>query len=163
MHKNLARVIEAIKGMNCLLDIVGRIPAEIRQKIELYKINFRESVNISDKQLAVKYAESDVLLFPTIFEGFGLPIIEAQKSGRPVVTSNFNPMKEVAGEGACLVDPFDIQSIRKGLCRVIEDTAYRQLIVRNGFENINRFLPEKIALQYEQQYALIASLSNSRS
>ncbi len=154
-HKNLDRVIEAITGMKCILDIVGKIPQRQREMLGSANISFRESVNISSEQLAAKYSDADILLFPSIFEGFGLPIVEAQKSGRPVITSNYDPMKEVAGKGACLVDPYDVQSIREGINRIIKDAEYRECIVKEGFENIKRFLPDKIADLYEQQYVRI--------
>jgi glycosyltransferase involved in cell wall biosynthesis len=160
-HKNLDRVIEAITGMNCVLDIVGRIPQHQKEMLAKHKINYHESFNISAEQLAAKYAAADLLLFPSIFEGFGLPIVEAQKSGRPVITSNYNPMQEVAGKGACLIDPYDVTSIREGINRIINDASYRDCLVQEGFENIKQFLPERIADLYRQQYVRIISTSKN--
>jgi Glycosyltransferase len=78
-----------------------------------------------------------------------MPIIEAQTVGRPVVTSNCSSMPEVAGVGgACLVDPFDVASIRAGVLRVIKDPDYREALVKRGFENVCRFRPQAIARAY---------------
>jgi glycosyltransferase involved in cell wall biosynthesis len=147
-HKNLARAIEAIKGISCILDIIGKVPPEQIRAMEEYNISYRENINISNEELARKYADCDVLLFPTTFEGFGLPVIEAQKSGRPVITSNISPLKEVAGSGAYLADPYDVVSIRNGIIKMIEDDEYRESTIQKGFENVNQYLPEKITNQY---------------
>ena len=94
----------------------------------------------------------DLLVFVSTYEGFGLPILEAQATGRPVITSNVLSMPEVAGDSACLVDPFDVSSIRKGILKVINDPAYREKLIKRGFENVKRFQPDKIAEQYADIY-----------
>jgi glycosyltransferase involved in cell wall biosynthesis len=81
-----------------------------------------------------------------------MPIIEAQLVGKPVITSNIDPMPWVAGEGACLVDPLDVSSIKKGLVKVLEDQGYRDSLVKAGLENVQRFDPHKIARMYEDVY-----------
>ena len=151
-NKNLARAIEAIKGMSCVLDIVGLIPEPEQELLRRYDIQYVQSARLSEQELAQKYVTCDVLLFPTLFEGFGLPIIEAQKAGRPVLTSNLSPMKEVAGGGACLVDPVNVDSIKEGLTKIINDEAYRHQLVQKGFDNIKRFEPQKIAADYYSLY-----------
>ena len=66
-------------------------------------------------------------------------------------------MKDVAGKGACFVDPYDTGSIRSGILRVIQDKEFRDCITREGFENVKNFLPEKIAGRYMEQYRSISS------
>src|SRR5207248_4825780 len=114
-NKNLPRVIESIKGIECTLHVVGKIPIEQEKELRLSEIEFVQSIGLTESQLADAYCESDLLMFPTLYEGFGLPILEAQKAGRVVLTSNLSPMKEVAGNAACLVDPNQIPSIKEGL------------------------------------------------
>ena len=96
-----------------------------------------------------------MLVFVSTYEGFGLPILEAEATGRPVLTSNIMAMPEVAGDGACLVDPYNITAIRKGTLKVINDSSYRKELVQHGFENVKRFRPEKIAAQYVELYKQI--------
>jgi glycosyltransferase involved in cell wall biosynthesis len=151
-NKNLDRIIQAISGISCVLEIVGRIPEEHLLLLKKYGINYRQLANLSDSEMADHYAASDIVLFASLYEGFGLPILEGQKAGRAVLTSNIAPMKEVAGEGACLVDPEEIDSIRSGIKKIIEDSSYRSLLIKKGFENIERYNTKKIAGQYLELY-----------
>jgi glycosyltransferase involved in cell wall biosynthesis len=155
-NKNLKRVLEAVKDINCILDIVGIIPPEEEIILKKYNITYRQTARLSEEELAAKYAACDLLLFPTLFEGFGLPVIEAQKAGRAVLTSNISPVKEVAGGAACLVDPYNVDDIRQHIIRLVNDAAYREQLIQKGFENIRRFEPAKIAEEYYSLYREIA-------
>jgi glycosyltransferase involved in cell wall biosynthesis len=148
-NKNLRRHIEALEGIRCVLHIVGRIGREERQLLERCGVVYECTPDLDDAGVLQAYAYCDLLLFASTSEGFGMPIIEAQTVGRPVVTSNCSSMPEVAGvEGACLVDPFDVASIRAGVLRVIKDPDYREALVKRGFENVCRFQPQAIARAY---------------
>ncbi len=150
--KNLHRAIQALKNIPCRLDIVGPLTAEDKKILEQNNITYENSCNISEEEVGKKYAHSDVILFPSLYEGFGLPVIEANKAGRVVVTSNIAPMKEVAGEAACLVDPFDVDSIKAGVQKVIHDSNYREQLIAKGFDNVKRFDPTFVAQQYVDIY-----------
>jgi glycosyltransferase involved in cell wall biosynthesis len=154
-NKNLVRVAEALSGIPCILDIIGPVPEEDARLLDKNNINWQQSSKLSEEALAAKYTGADALLFPTTFEGFGLPILEAQLTGVPVITSNLSPMKEVAGGGALLVDPYDPQSIRQGVIRMIEDDSHRGMMIRQGLENARLYSPEIIARQYLDQYLTI--------
>lgn len=156
-NKNIPRLIEAIKGVNCTLEIVGVLNQSQIDILELNNINYRNSVNLTNDELRKKYEEADLVAFVSTYEGFGMPIVEAQIVGRPVVTSNILSMPEVAGNGADLVDPFDVESIRNGILRVINDTNYREKLIEAGKINAERFSAKDIANQYAKLYR---SLSN---
>ncbi len=148
-NKNLRRHIEALEGIRCVLHIVGRVGREERQLLERCGVAYECTPDLDDAGIVQAYADCDLLLFASTSEGFGMPIIEAQTVGRPVVTSNCSSMPEVAGVGgACLVDPFDVASIRAGVLRVIKDPDYREALVKRGFENVCRFRPQAIARSY---------------
>jgi glycosyltransferase involved in cell wall biosynthesis len=151
-NKNLDRLIEAIKGMNVQLQIIGKPSQQQLQRLAQNGTSFYVRSGISDEETREAYCESDILAFASVYEGFGLPILEAQLTGRPVLTSNLSPMKEVAGTGAVLVDPFDSESIREGLLRIITDDELREKIIRSGFENVKRFDPATVASQYSSLY-----------
>lgn len=156
-NKNLNRVAEALKDIRCRLDIIGNPPEETLRLLESSGITYTVASGLSGEAIAEKYIAADIVLFPSTFEGFGLPIVEGQKAGRPVITSNLSPMKEVAASGACLVDPHDPASIRAGVLKVIEDAGYREQLVRAGFANVERFETSVVANQYLTCYKQLLS------
>ena len=156
-NKNLSRVIAALKDLPGILHIIGVIPDDKKNLLEQQGLKWTNSFFLNEQELGEKYSEADIILFPSLFEGFGLPILEGQKAGRPVITSNMEPMNEIAGQGACLVDPTSITSIRSGILKVIEDAEYRDELVKQGFENIKRYNPDRISEQYAMVYNQIGN------
>jgi len=152
-HKNLHRIVAALQGIRCVLEIVGELNHEQRTMLDASGIQYENRAHLSLEELAGRYRAADVVVFASLYEGFGMPIIEAQATGRPVVTSNIEPMPWVAGEeGACFVNPTDVQSIRSGILRVIHDTDFREQLVREGQVNVQRFSVERIARKYNEVY-----------
>jgi glycosyltransferase involved in cell wall biosynthesis len=149
-NKNLARIVDAIRGLSVRLFIVGQLSANMRDRLNHAAIHYVEYTNLSTEELVRVYQESDMLVFPSTYEGFGMPILEAQAIGRPVVTSNTSSMPWVAGDAACFVDPFSPDSIREGVLRVINDQRFRDELVVRGFANVRRFDPDAIACSYRQ-------------
>lgn len=152
LNKNLNRIITAVEGISCELLILGELSKDIIQVLEKNKVRYTNRFNLSFEEVIRTYVECDLLCFCSIYEGFGLPILEAQATGRPVITSNLGAMKEVAGQSACLVDPYDVDSIRTGIEKIILDTKYREKLIEKGFENIKKFSIDKIAQQYYSLY-----------
>ena len=157
-NKNLLRVAEALHGIPCHLRIVGDLSPEQIHTLQKCLIEYSSGASLSDEEIVEEYQHCDIVVFVSTYEGFGLPILEANATGRPVVTGNILSMPEVAGEAACLVDPFDTEAIRQGILRVIEDRGYREELVRHGFRNVERFRPEAIAAQYVKLYEELAGL-----
>jgi glycosyltransferase involved in cell wall biosynthesis len=96
--------------------------------------------------LPALYAAADALAFPSLYEGFGLPVLEAMAAGTPVVAANRSAIPEVAGDAALLVDPFSPEEIARGLMRVLTEPALRAGLVARGRERAASFSWEKSAL-----------------
>jgi len=152
VNKNVPRLIRALRGLSCTLTLVGMIDDEISSALEISDIEYRTIDRLADDDLIDAYKNADIVSFCSTYEGFGLPIIEAQAIGRVVVTSNLSPMKEVAGNGAELIDPFDEASIRAGFERVIADGSHRSELIKNGRSNAERFSAKHSADAYSAIY-----------
>ena len=121
--------------------------------VTLRNIDFENHRDLSMEEMAERYRQADAVVFASTYEGFGMPVVEAQATGRPVITSNIEPMMWVAGaEGACFVDPFNPESMRAGIERVIQDENFRNQLTKNGLENVKRYSIGQIAGQYIQLY-----------
>ena len=156
-NKNIKRLAEALQGIPCCLRVIGNLDESTATLLQRYVIDYSSVSNISFEEIIDEYRRCDMVAFASTFEGFGLPILEAQATGRPVVTGNIMSMPEVAGDAACLVDPFDAASIRDGILKIIREPAYREQLVQSGFKNVERFRPEKIAQEYAAIYELLAA------
>lgn len=156
-NKNLERVIPALEGIRCHLRVVGRLTPGQLQLLRQHQVDYSEALELSDAEMLEEYRRCDMVVLASLDEGFGLPIIEAQAVGRPVVTSDVSSMPEVAGDGAALVDPTDVASIRAGVLRVIGDAEYRVRLVQHGARNASRFSAESVAAQYAAIYRELAS------
>ena len=100
---------------------------------------------IADQALPALLSGALGFVFPSLYEGFGIPVLEAQACGVPVMTSNNSSLPEVAGDAALLVDPHDVDAIAEAMYKLVTDDALRAELVRRGFENVKRFSWEKCA------------------
>jgi glycosyltransferase involved in cell wall biosynthesis len=152
-NKNLEGIIAAVEGLGCQLLIVGRLSKAQDGMLKEKGIDYRNMVNATDQEIIDAYISCDVLCFPSFYEGFGMPIIEAQAIGRPVITSNYGAMKEVAGDGAVLVDPKNIDSIREGVRMIFEDSELRMSLINNGLKFAKTHYPYLICEMYTEIYS----------
>mgnify|MGYP005839586467 CR=1 FL=1 len=154
-NKNLERTIVSLYNIKCVLIIIGKLTTEQINLLNKYKIKYENYFEVDQDQLIEIYKNSDMLLFPSTNEGFGMPIIEAQAASVPVITSNIEPMKQVAGNGALLVDPYDAISIKNAVEKIINDDVLRKKIVEQGSENVKNYHPSAISEKYYQLYKKI--------
>lgn len=156
-HKNLDVVIRALAGLNCDLEIVGLPEARFSKLARELSVPIRWHASVTDRELLDLYAAATLVTFASSYEGFGLPILEAQAVGRPVITSRCCSLPEVAGDGALFVEPRNVFELRSAIQRLLGDPALVLELVERGRRNVQRFSRERIVAQY---FALYESLLN---
>lgn len=152
VNKNLGRLVAALRDISCRLRIIGHLDDKMVSELETGNVAYENKWDLDEKAIAGEYRQCDIVSFCSTYEGFGLPIIEAQAMHKPVLTSDRPPMSAVAGGGAHLVDPDDVASIRAGLIKLINDREYRISLIEAGLRNIGRFSGVHIAQRYAAIY-----------
>ena len=138
-RKNLARIKQAAEGYN--LVIAGQtIPWLSREELELL------------------YCGAEVLVYASLYEGFGLPILDSFACGTAVITSNVSSMPEVGGEAVEYVNPESVVDIENKLRLVMEDSKKRELMIKKGFEQAKKFSWEKCAKETAEVYRKVMEL-----
>ena len=159
-NKNLPLLIAALKGISCHMSIIGKLNEEQQAALVANKIDYTNEVNLTEKEILEKYHQCDILAFVSTYEGFGMPIIEANAIERVVITSDKSSMPEVAGDAAYLVNPLNVNDIRAGILEVINNESLRDNLIRNGKANCKRFNADKIANMYLNCYNEIYAANN---
>ncbi len=158
-RKNLVRLVEAFAAgelhnvgyslvlagksgwlADPLLAAVGRLPSAVTGQVLLPGY-------IADADKAALLSGATALVFPSLYEGFGFPVLEAQACGAPVICSNTSSLPEVAGDGALLVDPFDVTAIAGTMRQVAVDGELRRGMVKKGYANLIGFRWDGAAIQ----------------
>lgn len=156
-NKNLPKVIAALRDIPCVLVIVGRLSPEMQAYLRNSGIRYENVVGVDHVEMTHLYRDADIVSFPSTYEGFGMPILEGQAVGRPVLTSDLEPMRSVAGQdGALLVNPQSVDAIRDGFLRLIGDGLLRARLVAAGRDNCHRFTLEAVAARYQALYRQLA-------
>jgi glycosyltransferase involved in cell wall biosynthesis len=162
-HKNLERLIEAFhlvrrRGLDHLKlvligDEISRYAA-LRRAVHRHQLHkyVRFLGYLPEETLAVMYRLAGVFVFPSLYEGFGLPPLEAMASGTPVVTSNVSSLPEVAGDAAVLVDPYDPNAIANGIFRVLTDSQFRRDLRARGAVRARQFSWEQSVRRVREIY-----------
>lgn len=157
-NKNISNLVNALETIKCHLVIVGFVEKELSLLLKEKNISYSEKINLTDSELIEEYKQCDIVSFCSLYEGFGMPIIEANAIGRCVITSSIAPMTEIANNAACLVNPNDINSITNGFKKIILDNDFRSTLVSNGFSNIKRFNVANVSKSYLQLYSKLEVL-----
>ena len=151
-NKNLERTIESLKDLPIELTIIGKLNLQQEELLKINNIIFKSLSNLDFEEVIQEYKNCDIVMFASTYEGFGMPIIEAQVLGKPLITSNLGAMKEVALDSAILIDPYSIDSIKKGVQQLISSEKERQTRIEQGYVNIKRFEMDNICNQYLALY-----------
>lgn len=157
-RKNLKRIIQAFQALG-IKDLQLVIIGKSGWDTSLQGVDFKQFKNnvlftgyVNRQELAALYSGALCLAFPSLYEGFGLPILEAMKCGCPVVTSHLSSMPEVAGKAGILVDPLDVEEIGKGFYEVVSNKAKRQEMIKEGFKQVGKFSWEETAKETLKVY-----------
>ena len=117
---------------------------------------------VPDKTLAVLYRLASVFVFPSLYEGFGLPPLEAMASGTPVVTSNVSSLPEVVGDAAVLVDPYSPEAIADGILKVLRSAHLRADLRQRGFARVKEYSWERSVERVREVYGEVRWASGER-
>ncbi|MBI4692176.1 MAG: glycosyltransferase family 4 protein [Candidatus Terrybacteria bacterium] len=163
-HKNIDTLIKAYILMKELfierkekLVIVGSLFPGCENICELAKNSkYKEDIFFVDfvkqEDLNAFYSAAELFCFPSLNEGFGLPVVEAMASGTPVITSNVTSLPEVAGDAAILVDPLNIEQIAHEMNKVLSDEKLRQNLIKRGLERAKKFIWKETAQKTKEIY-----------
>ena len=167
-HKNVGRIIEAFSALKAELEKEDKFPDlkliiigdELSRQPELRRTVVRSAVQndvrflgfVPIEVLRILYDAAKIFVFPSLYEGFGLPPLEAMAHGTPVVTSNTTSLPEVVGGAAVLVNPENVFEIMRALHRVLVDQALRDKLKQRGYEQAARFSWESSAKRILQVY-----------
>lgn len=152
-RKNLERLIKAWLPLQEKVDLIVVGDKGWSEQTVTNSTHLRFLGKVSDQALCVLYSEAELFAYPSLYEGFGLPILEAFQYGTPVLTSDLSAMIEVAGNAAELVDPFSITDIRRGINKILNENSESQkkrlqrMIIRKQM-----FDWKKVAWQTEKVY-----------
>lgn len=155
-YKNIERLLSAfsqtkIVGEGYQLVLSGSMDDSLFKMCKSYKVEqYVKCIGFVDEErLSAVYRGAEALAFPSLMEGFGLPVVEAMASGVPVVTSNSSALAEVGAAGAsCLVDPYDVEAIADALDRTIYDSGLRQSLIKAGLERAKVFSWDSAGREY---------------
>lgn len=155
-YKNFKLTVEASARIKRPLVMVGGGPLALKEKehlnANLGSSGYYQIGDIGNSELNLLYNHAFCLLYPSEYEGFGIPVIEAQKAGCPVVTSSKSSIPEIAGNGALMVDRIDLDSISDKLYFLQNDSGARENLIGRGFQNADRFSWDTCYVQTKQLY-----------
>jgi glycosyltransferase involved in cell wall biosynthesis len=167
-HKNISIVIEAIKSLSESYPEIKLVTVGIERGQLLSNLEKLNSLSLIEKITIIKYAEDDempslyseakCLIFPSIYEGFGLPPLEAMICGCPVIASNAASIPEVCGNAVLYFNPYNATELKKNIELVIKNKFLNEDLIRKGYENIKKFDMEKFSEKLTNELRTVISI-----
>lgn len=155
-HKNVERLIEAFAtakiSEKIRLVLTGKLTPSVRATIAKHELDKRIVISdtLTETQLAEYYRGALAVVFPSLYEGFGLPPLEAMACGTAALTSNTTSLPEVVGDAALIVDPYSVSAIAYGIELIVQDEELRKNLITKGFERAKLFTWENTANKVQQ-------------
>jgi glycosyltransferase involved in cell wall biosynthesis len=156
-RKNAFSIVKAIKDLNIDLVLIGKETDYSKQIHEYCAANNLENrvhflKGLTSKELAIVYQLAAIFIYPSVFEGFGIPIIEALFSKTPVITTNSGVFPEAGGPHSSYVNPMDVNALKSTIEALLQNEIQRKDMAEKGFEFVQKFNDEVIAKQLMQAY-----------
>lgn len=148
-HKNLETTIRALEGLPYKLLVVRKMSDDQVELAKKLHVNYENVYDLSNDEIKETYRKSDIVCSPSSYEGFGVIPIEAQAIGRPVITTNKEPMRSVSGNAALYINnPKDYKELRAAIIKIVDDDNFRKELVRKGLDNVKSYRLDAIASKY---------------
>lgn len=148
-NKNLETTIKSLEGLPYKLLVVRKMDESQIELAQKLNVSYENVYNLTTDEIKETYRKADIVCFPSSYEGFGVIPIEAQATGRPVITTYREPMISVTGGAALYInDPLDPIELRAAILRIVNDDDLRNELVQKGLENVKGYHLDSIANKY---------------
>ncbi len=155
-NKNLETTIKALAGTSYELRVVRKMTESQEELAKECNVDYSNVYDLSDAEMTKEYQDADILVMPSLYEGFGAMVIEAQATGRPVITTDREPMRSVSGGAAYLMkDPLDVEDMRTAIERIVNDADYRAELIEAGRVNASKYTLANCAKEHIALYRTI--------
>lgn len=153
VNKNLETTMKAVADLGYELIVIRKMTEEQQKMAEGLHLKYTNIYNLTDDEIVKTYQKADIVCFPSLYEGFGAITLEGQATGRPVITTNREPMRTVAGGAACLINnPQDYKELAAAIKKIVDDDAYRNGLVESGFQNAAKYTLKNCAKEHLELY-----------
>lgn len=152
-RKNLMSTIHACVGLPIRLNIIGKLTDEYLGALSRYNIDYKNSFDISYEKIVECYNQCDIVCFPSFYEGFGIPLIEANVMQKPIIAGDIPVLHEIGDDAALFVNPKSVEEIRDAIISLMTDSALREKYIQAGITNAKKYGHRYIANEYYQIYS----------
>lgn len=155
-RKHLESTMRAVAKLGYELIVIRKMTDEQIELAKQLNLKYTNVYDLSDEELVQQYVESDIVCFPSSYEGFGAITLEGQAIGRPVITTDMEPMRSIANEAACLIsDPTDYEELASAIMKVVNDDRYRENLIEKGLLNAKQYSLKNCAQEHIKLYKSI--------
>lgn len=156
-NKNLETTIRALARSKYELRVIKKMTDTQRSLAEECNVIYSNVYNLTDEEMAQEYQNADIVVMPSLYEGFGVMVIEAQATGRPVITSGIEPMISVSGRAAFhMKNPLDADEMREAIEKIVADDNYRIELIQAGLDNSKKYTLANCAKEHLELYETLS-------